>query len=391
MSSERRKHLSEIAPKFIKFENITKIGDPEGFGYIFRCLIQGTRSIKSLQALACSELGKKNSEIELSLHLLALMELIEIGEDKDEIVNVEPFIENGIEEDVGKIDWFANEFIKYVMDNDIIDIKSITYDVSSDAFLMAPSSIKCTYAGFRNMLVEFGIISMRADAYYTVLQKLDKYIAKPEVRKTITEKQLYAQLLQRKELGNCGEEWVLEYEKRRITNPELRKRIKLISLIDVGAGFDIVSFENDHSTGYDRFIEVNTYKGNEHFHWSHNEIEKANIYGEHYYLYLVDGDCLNCEDYEPQIIQNPIENIGNSDIWAKRPDSYLVERYVTAQDGHQLPLFTNVENFNFPRPTIPVFQNVSPLAITAQEVRISTQSVSTSVEDLQTRKVADAS
>ena len=232
---------------------------------------------------------------------------------------------------------------------------------------------------------------MRADAYYTVLQKLDKYIAQPEVRKTITEKQLYAQLLQRKELGNSGEEWVLEYEKRRITNPELRKRIKLISLIDVGAGFDIVSFENDNSTNFDRFIEVKTFKGCEHFHWSHNEIEIANLYREHYYLYLVDGDCLNCKDYVPQIIQNPIENIGNSDIWAKRPDSYLVERYVKAQGGHQLPLFTNVENFNYPRPTIPVFQNVSPLAITAQEVRISTQSVSTSVEDLQTRKVADAS
>lgn len=355
----------------IRFEKYYKIGDPEGVVFIVHCLIAGTSSLQSLKILAQSELGKKGSEIELTILLLESMNLI-IKTD-DVIVCTGKLLENYSEKNEIFCDWFVDEFIDYVMRNDIIDIDTITYEISSDTYLMSPSCIKSKYSGFRNMLVDFNIIALRSDAHYTILQKLDKYIARPRIRRKITEKQLFYQLQMEKEQGDTGEDWVLEYEKRRITNKQLQGRIKRISLIDVGAGFDIVSFNNNDSNDFDRFIEVKTYKGNEHFHWSHNEIEKASLMGEDYYIYLIDIDCINYEDYEPLIIQDPIKRIGESEGWAKRPDSYLVERVIEAKDGHILPLFTNVDE------SIPV-RRYSQQATYNRTIKIETPKIKISAQ-----------
>ena len=371
MSSAKQEQQQSKVPS--KFEKYSKIGDPEGIVYIVRCLMNGTISTQSLKTLAQSEIGKKAIEVELSLLLLSSMNLLSLN---DDTIEYSERLSSYYDEDEEHFcDWFVDEFIEYVMANEIIDIETISYEIGSDAYLMSPSSIKRKYAGFRNMLVDFGVIALRSDARYTILQKLDKYIARPEVRRKITEKQLFAQQQKKKELGNKGEEWVLSYEKRRITNPDLQRRIKRISLIDVGAGFDIVSYNNNDSTEFDRFIEVKTYKGNEHFHWSHNEIEKASLMGEQYYIYLVDADCIEYEDYEPQIIQDPIKRVGESEGWAKRPDSYLVERVVEAKDGHILPLFTNVDD-SMPVPKPMSYQPYSPtIEITTPEIKIAAKTI----------------
>jgi len=368
MSSARQEQQQSKVPS--KFEKYSKIGDPEGIVYIVRCLMNGTTSTQSLKTLAQSGIGKKAMEIELSLLLLSCMDLLSL--DNDTIAYSERLSSYYNQDKEQLCDWFVDEFIEYVMANDIIDIETISYEIGSDAYLMSPSSIKQKYAGFRNMLVDFGIIALRADAKYTILQKLDKYIARPEVRRKVTEKQLFAQLQKKKELGNTGEEWVLGYEKRRITNPDIQERIKRISLIDVGAGFDIVSYNDNDSKEFDRFIEVKTYKGNKHFHWSHNEIEKASLMGEQYYIYLVDADCIELEDYEPQIIQDPIKRVGESEGWAKRPDSYLVERVVEAQDGHILPLFTNVDESMPVRKPFSSIPNTSNIEFTTPETKFTT-------------------
>ena len=207
MSSARQEQQQSKVPS--KFEKYSKIGDPEGIVYIVRCLMNGTTSTQSLKTLAQSEIGKKAIEVELSLLLLASMDLLNLD---DDTIEYSERLSSYYDEDEEQFcDWFVDEFIEYVMANDIIDIETISYEIGSDAYLMSPSSIKRKYAGFRNMLVDFGVIALRADARYTILQKLDKYIARPEVRRKITEKQLFAQLQKKKELGNTGEEWVLGY------------------------------------------------------------------------------------------------------------------------------------------------------------------------------------
>lgn len=353
-----------------KLEKQSKIGDPQGIAFIIDQIMANTTSVDSLKVLAKSSCNKKPLEIEASLLLLESMGLIRRN---NGIINsTDILVANYNADNKLFVEWFIDVFIDFVMHEHIIDVESIVYEIGIDAFVMSQGSIKMRYAGYRNMLVDFGIISLRSDARYTILRKLDRYLTKPEVYKPISEKQLLANLQKKKELGEEGETYVLEYEKRRITNPYLNNKIKRISIIDVGAGYDIVSFNDNDSTQIDRFIEVKTYRGNEHFHWSRNEIEKAHMMGAQYFLYLVDADCIPFEDYEPTIIQDPIKQIGESEGWVKRPDSYLVERVIEAKMHENLPLFSNIEESFRGKQSYPYLY---PVSDGKQSVVISTSKI----------------
>lgn len=336
------KHCQQPFEVYDKLTKSSTIGTKKGLFYIVDKLISGTNSVASLRSMITAGVEVKQKELDLSLLLLQSMQLIDIDDDTIIVKNAIPADVFTTEESFA--DWFIDKFIEYVMSCDIINVDRITYDISLNRYIMSPTSISHRYAGFRNILVDFDVIKLRNDAHYTVCQRLDEYICKPDVRRRITEKQLLAQLEKKKELGNIGEEWVLEFEKRRITNKTLSSQIRRISIIDVGAGFDIVSFNSNESLRSDRFIEVKTFKGSVHFHWSHNEIQKARLMGESYYLYLVDADCLSTDDYEPQIIQNPIIAIGQSPDWLKKADSFLVEPTNPNSQISEYEVFENTDN-----------------------------------------------
>ena len=69
---------------------------------------------------------------------------------------------------------------------------------------------------------------------------------------------------------------------------------------------------------------MKSFSGTPHFHWSENEIETAKLYEDRYYIYLVDASMVKVQDYEPNIIQNPIRFILSSEAWIMSPTSYLV-------------------------------------------------------------------
>jgi hypothetical protein len=92
-----------------------------------------------------------------------------------------------------------------------------------------------------------------------------------------------------KEIGDSGEEYVLEYEKERLTNlnkPELIKKIKHVASINDTAGYDILSYNED---GTERFIEVKTTKGPEgtDFFISPNELKFSKDNKDNFYIYRV--------------------------------------------------------------------------------------------------------
>ena len=91
-----------------------------------------------------------------------------------------------------------------------------------------------------------------------------------------------------KDIGNKGEQYIIEYEIERLTQAdkaELADKIKHISLVNDAAGYDILSFNED---GSERYIEVKTTKGpiGTDFFISPGEIKfsKAN---KEYYIYRV--------------------------------------------------------------------------------------------------------
>ena len=90
-----------------------------------------------------------------------------------------------------------------------------------------------------------------------------------------------------KDLGEKGENFILDYEKERLSsNPDLIKKIKHVSLSNDYAGYDILSFNED---GTERFIEVKTTRGpiTSDFFISPGEIKFSKENSDKYFLYRV--------------------------------------------------------------------------------------------------------
>jgi hypothetical protein len=142
-----------------------------------------------------------------------------------------------------------------------------------------------------------------------------------KAHKKLTIEQLKRNLEEQANLGKEAELIVMNYETKRLGNC---KSPKLISEVDVAAGFDIMSYESGDSPVFDRFIEVKSKGKNSSFFWTANEIAKAKLLGNRYYLYLVDiSQSRTDAHYEPRIINNPVAEI-ISPNWLLEPKSFFV-------------------------------------------------------------------
>lgn len=310
-----------------KLEKRSKIGSPRSIQFVASWLGKDTTNIETIKAMASNTSGINSSEVEPVVWLFDSMGIVKMAGEYVECNHELRQKYNQGEQAFS--DWFLDRFIEFSLNEGIIEIDTITYSIEHDAFIMSSTTIKQRHACYRNVLTDYRVITLLPDARYLVNERLDKAIKTPTRHRVISEKQLLHNLQLQREQGERGELFVLEYEKQRITNRALHDGIKRISIIDVTSGFDIVSYNSNESTRIDRFIEVKTYKGSEHFHWSQNEIEKADLMGDSYFLYLVDDDCIDKEDYEPTIIQNPVKAVLQSDEWLKNPDSLSIERVMT--------------------------------------------------------------
>lgn len=224
---------------------------------------------------------------------------------------------------------FEYEFCKICIEQIIkdrqLDLEAIHYSRISNSYYIEKFGFTVSAALFRNILIQYkalyeksGVLNIEGkfEPLFALLQKNNKTARSLDKLK----EQLEKQELQ----GEKAELFVLEYEKQRLFNTEHADRIKRISVIDVAAGYDIVSFESEKSLEYDRFIEVKSFVGTIHFYWSSNEIDKAKLYGDKYCIYLVDATRISEDGYKPEIIVNPAITILESEKWLMSPTSYMV-------------------------------------------------------------------
>lgn len=311
-----------------RLEKLAKIGTRKSIAFVARWLSENATSVETLRQFAQNTSGINASEIEPILWLFQSMGLLQIVDGK--YVEGHNQLGEKYKRGVEYFDeWFIDKFVEFSLDNEIINIDTITYNIAENAYIMSSTTIKPQkHACYRNILTEYGAITLLPDAKYIVNNALDRAIKIPERHKKISEKQLMARLEAQREQGERGELFVMEYEKKRISDPAKQGMIQRISTIDVAAGFDIVSLNSNESERPDRFIEVKTFKGAEHFNWSDNERDKASVMGDSYFLYLVDDDLINKEGYEPVIIQNPAKVIFDSGEWLIESDSYRIEKVI---------------------------------------------------------------
>lgn len=92
----------------------------------------------------------------------------------------------------------------------------------------------------------------------------------------------------RERTGVLGEEWVVNYEVKRLCDAgrnRLASQVRRISTENVAAGFDVISFDPD---GSDRLIEVKTSVLSKLiFQITAHELDVAKQYGHQYWLYFV--------------------------------------------------------------------------------------------------------
>lgn len=205
------------------------------------------------------------------------------------------------------------------------------YDCSKEKIVFKNEYFPLNFSSVRNVLVSQGFLKVERTQgiRFHVNSRYENIVAVhcKKSKNKLTLEQLKKRLEDNAEAGEKAENFVLEYERKRLHNSNIYTKVRIISNIDVSAGYDIVSFNTMYSLEYDRFIEVKAIAKNKGFYWSSNEFEVAKIKGDKYYLYLVDLSQINDENYEPIIITNPSKEIMSSADWLVEIEKYYI-RYI---------------------------------------------------------------
>lgn len=224
------------------------------------------------------------------------------------------------------IEQLAAMSINRLVEEGIFDKDATGFDAEKGHLTIKRSAFPLAYAAVRNFLTMAGALDKEENGEICVAGNYESDWTEQlcNRRKKFTLEQLLKQQEDQSRRGLEAEEFVLGLERKRL--PELAQKIKRISDFDVAAGYDIVSYENNETEHYDRFIEVKCYMGSPHFFWSENESDVARIKAEKYILCLVDYLRMGEPGYQPEFIRNPYETVFDSDEWLVNASSYRIQK-----------------------------------------------------------------
>lgn len=220
----------------------------------------------------------------------------------------------------------AKKCITALTNDGVFDENGMCFDPDKGNLEIRSSAFPLAYAAIRNFLIMSHVLSIGYSGEMPVSEPYE-YDFLYEIRarrKKITIEQLIKKQEEEYRRGIEAEEYVLNLERVRL--PNKAAQIKRISDIDVAAGYDIVSYNENGSETHDRFIEVKCFLGKPHFYWSRNEVDVARIIGERYVLCLVDYSKMNITGYVPEFFENPYDTIYKDDGWLVEPETYKVQR-----------------------------------------------------------------
>ncbi|MBR6245054.1 DUF3883 domain-containing protein [bacterium] len=197
------------------------------------------------------------------------------------------------------------------------------YDEAKNQFFIYVNDIPLRYMGLAMLMEQTGEFErIRNREYFVGINNYrDTFKQKPLLSIEELQKKLQLDI----KSGEQAEKFALEYEMIRLKQAGINKEPVRISSIDVMAGYDMVSYESESSTSYDRFVEVKAISKNG-FYWSKNEYETAMLKADKYYLYLVDLKNIDKPGYAPDIIQNPAMTVMKSEGWFAEAESYHIKR-----------------------------------------------------------------
>ena len=248
----------------------------------------------------------------------------------DEIITVDESLIEYLDSDNALNIELVKRTVKTLFDLGIFRADLFNYNIDNCQIAFRNECLSLAFSAVRNTLISQGFFEIERENYRTFMYVDSKYesiVSKfcAETYHKTTLEQLKKKIENDAIVGEKAEGFVLAYEKRRITNKYLSAKIRVISNIDVFAGYDIISFEQNQSMSYDRYIEVKAVSKNG-FYWSANEYETAKRKGKQYYLYLVDISKVGYANYKPTIIKDPANKIMKSNDWFVKADSYHIRK-----------------------------------------------------------------
>lgn len=306
-----------------RISRFSNIGNRDGIFFVYKSLLSGVTSITSLKQFVMHHPGHLDVEVDATIMLYADLNMLVYDEEND-IISLTTRNLKDLEQFINIL---SKKLFDFAVREGILNIDTLSYDMQVDRFYIDKKCISLRYACIRNLLISLGIFERRSDtSYYVFSEYVNKAIPHIKNKRKLSQELLLKILEQEAEQGVEGEAFVLEYEKRRLAEREDLDAIKQVSIIDVGAGYDIISYDGIDSTKLDRLIEVKTFKGKPHFHWSFNEMNEAKQRMDHYYLYLVSYDEMREEGYHPIIIKNPIKYFKENSEWQSSIDSIMIKK-----------------------------------------------------------------
>ena len=226
-------------------------------------------------------------------------------------------------------DYLIKSAVNLLFDADILTTNMFYYDSIQSQYGFKNECFPLKLSSVRNVLLSQGFLCVNrsiSGSHFYVSPEYESLVASHCVkkRKAMSLEQLKKRLESNELAGEKAELFVLEYERRRL-GPEGEAKVKRISDIDVSAGYDIVSVNTPDSMITNRFIEVKAISETGFF-WSKNEYEVTKLLATDYYLYLIDLTKICNDNYEPEIINNPAQQIMENSLWLIEPQSYHIQK-----------------------------------------------------------------
>lgn len=153
---------------------------------------------------------------------------------------------------------------------------------------------------------------------------------------TTTAAELQEMLDQKAAFGRAAELLCVEYERRRLRSLdafEQARAVQRISEWDVGAGYDVESYDGPTSTAPDRHIEVKAFAGSGlRFYWTRNEYLTAQRLGPNYLIYYLESfrPRRGVEGFVPRVIVDPVRTLPSIPNVSIAPELFFVS---DAADG----------------------------------------------------------
>lgn len=216
----------------------------------------------------------------------------------------------------------------YLIENGMINLEAVSYDPVTKLCHIKRSGFPLNTAAFRNLLIEFKALEENSNDSYQVnefYEPLFELSIKKHYPK-LTLEDLMEKQRRQEEQGRLAEEFVVAFERERLSDTTIANNVKQISDIDVTAGYDILSYNNGEAKSYNRFIEVKSFHTRPQFFWSSNEFETASKLGDRYFLYLVDIEQYLQPGYQPLIVQNPTTLFCETENWLVETASWKISK-----------------------------------------------------------------